>query len=137
MQFRVQANKIQFIRSVYNPGTKRCDQKLVGTMSRYAGEPTDDQIKNLTDDEKNQLSAYLKAKTGEVLASKRRMAVNYLAEHIEHGHQAILAGEPIKDPLELWNQIDALQKALKKAGFKKPAKTAKPAADTPQADLLS
>ena len=137
MQFRVQAKKIQFIRSVYNPGTKRCDQKLVGTMGKYDAKPTDEQIKNLSDDERIQLAAYLKAKADAETASNRTWAVNTFADRMEHVAKLILAGEPVKDADGLWTQIDALQKALKKAGFKKPAKAAKVAADTPQADLLS
>lgn len=143
MQFREQAKKIQFIRSIYNPVTKRCDQKMVGSMSRYTGEiPSADQLAMLTDMERLDLSNYLAAKKAKSEKTMHWSAVYHAHERLSVITDAILADEPVKDEqaAAIWAGIAALSKALKKAGHPKPARTAKEVAeddkDSKQMDLM-
>ena len=127
MQFRVQARKLQFIRSVYNKETKRCDQKLVGSMSAYSDKiQTDDQIAMLTDNERQELAAYLKNKADRNLYASRSYSVELIGENLNLASDGILAGEPLSEQhvMAIWDGLAQLSKALKTAGYPKPAKSA-------------
>lgn len=143
MQFRVQAKKLQFIRSVYNKETKRCDQKLVGSMSAYADKiPSDDQIQMLSDSEREELSVYLKNKADKNLSDTRLRSVEMIGYYINRATDAIAAGEKITDKqaTEIWESLAKFSKALKKAGHPKPARVIAPIHPTNpvpgQGDLL-
>jgi len=125
MQFRVQARKLQFIRSVYNKETKRCDQKLVGSMSADSNQmPSDDQIEMLTDSEREALAVYLKNKAQKALAAIQSIGAEYIGENLILATNGILAGEPLSEQQvsAIWDGLAKLTKALKKAGYPKPAK---------------
>lgn len=129
MQFRVQAKKLQFIRSVYNPQTKRCDQKLVGSISSYTDKmPSDDSIKMLSDDERNQLSDYLTKKADTNKSDYQRRIVQSISYSINSATDAILADEPLTIDLanKIWESVARLTKALKKTGHPKPTKPLTP-----------
>lgn len=126
MQFRVQARKLQFIRSVYNKETKRCDQKLVGSMSAYSFKnPSDEQIEMLTDKERQELAAYLKNKAERDLCVSRSYSVELIGENLNLASDGILAGEPLSEQqvMTIWDGLAQLSKALKKAGYPKPVKS--------------
>lgn len=126
MQFRVQARKLQFIRSVYNKETKRCDQKLVGSMSAYSFKnPTAEQIEMLTDKERQELAVYLKKQAERDLYASRSYSVELIGENLNLASDGVLAGEPLseKQVSAIWEGLTKLTKALKAAGYPKPAKT--------------
>lgn len=126
MQFRVQARKLQFIRSVYNKETKRCDQKLVGSMSAYSFKnPSDEQIEMLTDKERQELAAYLKNKAERDLYVSRSYSVELIGENLNLASDGILAGEPLSEQQAnaIWGGLTKLSKALKTTGYPKPAKS--------------
>ena len=122
MQFRVQAKKLQFIRSVYNSTTKRCDQKLVGSISRYTNEmPSDDQIEMLTDKERHELSVYLANKKAETQKTMHWSAVYNADKTLSAIADGILSGEAVSDvqAAAIWRGVAAISKALKKSGHPK------------------
>jgi hypothetical protein len=126
MQFRVQARKLQFIRSVYNKETKRCDQKLVGSMSSESDKiPPDDQIEMLSDKERQELAAYLKTKAEKILAAIQSISAEHIGENLIFATNGILAGEPLskQQVRATWDGLAKLTKALKTAGYPKPEKT--------------
>lgn len=126
MQFRVQARKLQFIRSVYNKETKRCDQKLVGSMSAESDKmPTDNQLEMLTDKERQELAAYLKNKAEKTLAAVASISAEHIGENLILATHGILAGEPLseKQVKAIWGGLAQLTKALKAAGYPKPVKS--------------
>lgn len=126
MQFRVQARKLQFIRSVYNKETKRCDQKLVGSMSAGSDKmPPDDQLEMLTDKERQELAAYLKNKAEKNLAAVASISAEHIGENLIFATHGILAGEPLSEQQvrAIWDGLAQLTKALKTAGYPKPAKS--------------
>ena len=125
MQFRVQARKLQFIRSVYNKETKRCDQKLVGSMRAHSNQmPPDDQIEMLTDSERQALAVYLRNKAGKALAAIRSFGAEYIGENLILATDGILAGEPLseKQVIAIWDGLAKLTTAMKQTGHPKPAK---------------
>lgn len=125
MQFRVQARKLQFIRSVYNKQTKRCDQKLVGSMSADSHQmPSDDQIEMLTDSERQALAVYLENKAAKSLAAIESISAEYIGENLILATNGILAGEPLSEQQvsAIWDGLAKLTKALKQTGHPKPAK---------------
>lgn len=144
MQFRVQAKKLQFIRSIYNKETKRCDQKLVGSMSAYSDKmPSAEQIEMLTDSEREELSVYLKNKADKNLSDDRAHVVASIGYFLNRTSDAILAGEKIADQqaIQIWEGLAKVSKAMKKAGHPKPVKSVDPIhptnPGTSQGDLLT
>lgn len=126
MQFRVQARKLQFIRSVYNKETKRCDQKLVGSMSAGSDKmPPDDQLEMLTDKERQELAAYLKNKAEKTLAAVASISAEHIGENLIFATHGILAGEPLSEQQvrAIWDGLAHLSKALKTAGYPKPLRS--------------
>ena len=140
MQFRVQANKLQFIRSVYSSEKKRCDQKLVGSMPANKDEfPSDDDVKNLSAYEKKELSDYLQARAAKKLADNRINKIHVAGYSLSGLADAIAITD--SQAMEIWEGLAKVSKALKKAGYPKPGKSnAAPAAQvvpTGQGDLLA
>lgn len=147
MQFRTQAKKLQCIRSIYNKETKRCDQKLICSFP-FAGYgiiamPSANQIENLSDDEKVELSDYLAkwnksyADSDLALTIKHSSSISVLAAALgKEGAGKILSVELAN---KYYSQMDALAKALKKLGHARPAKQAKPKtqAHDDQPDMIS
>lgn len=122
MQFREQAKKLQFIRSVYNQATKRCDQKMVGSISSYAKEmPPDGQLEMLTAKEKIELSAYLAKKKADYEKLMTWSALQNSDKTLSDLADAILSAETVttEKAAEIWRGVTAVSKALKKAGHPK------------------
>jgi hypothetical protein len=147
MQFRNQANRLQCIRSVYNKETKRCDQKLICSIpfigSGTFNMPSADQIENLSADEVSELSVYLaklnKDRDDLSLEStiKYSSSISVLAKALgKEGADKILSDELAN---KYYSQMDELAKALKKLGYARPAKQAKPKAQAheDQPDMIS
>lgn len=129
MQFRVQGRKLQFIRSVYNKETKRCDQNLIGSMSASGDElPPISQLEKLSDIEVKELADYLAKRAALLLAATRAIKVQSSGYSLSSLAAVINTGEPITEQqaTEIWDGLAAVTKAMKKAGHKKPGKTAPP-----------
>jgi hypothetical protein len=143
MQFRVQANKLQFIRSVYNSEKRRCDQKLVGSMPAHQDEfPSDDTVKNLSADERKELADYLQARAAKKLSDNRITKIQIAGYSLSGLADAIQSVDAITESQakEIWEGLAKVSKALKKAGHTKPAKPTAPAvqaAPSGQGDLLA
>lgn len=120
MQFREQANKIQVLRSVYDPASKRCRQMLAFSFSRY-GDPTAEQLEKLTDAEQQEFAAFMANRQRE---KDSQMQAFYAAHGTQHLTQLISAVPLMTDEQagQIWEKLAALQKALRKAGHKRPEK---------------
>jgi len=116
MQFRMRSGKEEYLRSAYDPARKRSVQKLV-------------QQRDLTEDEWEQLRAWrrktnaaLLARAWDAQAAAAPESINDIAEALENGHTKL-------NEVALFEALDRLQKAMRKAGIKRPAKPLKPADD--------
>lgn len=122
MQFRIQGKQLQMIRSVYDTAKKRCIQSVIHTVPRYTDKITsDEQIKNLTDNEKEELSAYLTKTADEKLAFERRIKIAGVGVNFKSLTDAILSVKLTEEQsASIWSGLSDVQKALKKSGYQKP-----------------
>jgi hypothetical protein len=141
MQIREQGRQVQLIRSPYDSTKKRCVQKVVHTFKRQYIYLSDDvtkylsaeQVEDLSDDEKKTLSDWLKAKADKGSADDRRVSIAYADRQIVKAADAISSdGVSAEQAAKIWEAIEKLSKALKKAGHprsstKSPAAPAAPA----------
>ena len=71
MHFREKGNRIQFIRTTYDPKTRRSKYNLVGAMPRLAREVKPEVLQGLTEDEKKELYAFIENQKDDVLLEGR------------------------------------------------------------------
>lgn len=148
MQIREQGKKVQLIRSPYDSEKKRCIQKLAHSFPRkwaYLSANLDeylsaDQILDLSDDEKKELTAWLSERSDKNLAETRKYSIDsaprstsQLADNISSEVVELTENEAIR----VWDALDKLAKAMRKAGYKKPAKPAKPAVQVQSSEQSS
>lgn len=122
MQFRMRGGKEECLRSSYDPAKKRSVQKLV-------------QLGDLAPDELEQLEEWRRKTNTELLTkawaaqvASAPLAINDIAEAMENGHTRM-------NETALFEALNRLRKAMRKAGIKRPVKPAKQQ-DTQTASLL-
>jgi hypothetical protein len=59
MHFREKGNRVQFIRTTYDPETKRSKYNVVGAMPRLAREVRPEVLSRLTEDEKREVQTFI------------------------------------------------------------------------------
>lgn len=143
MQFRVQGKRIQCIRATYDSAAKRSRQAVVASFNRWADRIPADETAALTYAERAELAAWWSAHRAAQDARFRQVNLTQLglrlAELVEDVENAADGELSAVTAETAWEQLARLQKALKRAGFPRPAKPAKPAKSTPaagQGDLL-
>lgn len=122
MQIREQGKQVQLLRNPYDKDAKRSVQKVVGHFDRYdATQPTTEQVEsfNLTDAEKAQLEAWLEKRRLEKEATLINVTARYAAQNIDRVTAAVDLIQP-DQALLVWEAMDRLRKALRKAGHKRP-----------------
>lgn len=147
MQIREQGQQVQLIRSPYDSTKKRCVQKVVHTFKRQYSYLSDDlnnylsadQVLDLSDDEKKTLSDWLKARTDKKAADDRASSIRYADIRNNLTADAISSdGVSAEQAAAIWESIEKLSKALKKAGHPKSSLKAPGAPNVPAGpDLLS
>lgn len=147
MQIREQGRQVQLIRSPYDSIKKRCVQKVVHTFEKQSFYQPDGmnkylsakQLSDLSDDEKKTLSDWLKAKADKKAADNRASSIRESDANLIALADAILAdGVSAEQAAVIWESIEKLSKALKKAGHPKSSLKASGAPQTqPGPDLLS
>nr|WP_172688006.1 hypothetical protein [Klebsiella pneumoniae]ALU64984.1 hypothetical protein [Klebsiella pneumoniae] len=106
----------------------------MGSIDVYSYEPSGGLIENLTDEEKTELQSYIET---ERQAAEKRSRVYYAksaASRIVEVADTIKAGdfEPSEAwAADTWAAIEALTKAMRKAGYPKLRKAPQKAADAP------
>jgi hypothetical protein len=150
MQIREQGQQVQLIRSPYDKTKKRCVQKVVHHFPRqYSYLSADvnqylsaEQLADLSDDEKEYLSDWLKARADKALADGRRYKISGADKNLSDLADAILSdGVTPEQSAKIAEALAKVSKALKKkareAARSKPAAPAEPpAADPRQPGLL-
>lgn len=150
MQIREQGQQVQLIRSPYDKTKKRCVQKVAHHFPKqYAYLSADinqylsaEQVSDLSDDEKQTLSDWLKERADKALADGRRYKISGADRTLSDLADAILSdGVTPEQAAKITEGLAKVSKALKKkareAARSKPAAPAvPPATDSRQAGLL-
>lgn len=125
MQIREQGKKVQLIRSPYDREKKRCVQVVAHTFERrYSYSSADlsiylsaEQLADLSDSERAQLSDWIKAKADKQTADGRKNAIMFADVSIIRAADAILSdGVDEAQAAKIWGAVERLGRALKKAG---------------------
>lgn len=144
MQFRIQGQRVQCIRSTYDTGTKRCKQQLIVSFPKWSAKIPTDELTDLTDDEHQELSTWWAARKDSQASDMRALTVRHATSQLASLSDAISSDEAagvITEELasKIWLEISKLGKALRSSGYPRtPKKIAKKATNTDgQGDLLS
>lgn len=126
MQFKRQGRRIQVIAyRGYDKEKRRAIVKMMGSIDVYSYEPSDGLIENLTDEEKTELQSYIKTERQASEKLSRQHSAKSAASRISEVADTIKAGdfEPSEAwAADTWAAIEALTKAMRKAGYPKPRK---------------
>jgi hypothetical protein len=135
MQIREQGRLIQCIRSTYDKDKGRSFQKVVATLKRWHSEVPTEGMDGLTDEEKQELAAWLAERQVKSQATDRAYAVSGASGSLDRIVQALAAGvEPSSaQAVAIWKGLTDLGKALRKAGHPKPKPAPKPIPVAPAA----
>ena len=143
MQIRTQAKKIQLIRTHYKTEKKRTEGKVFKTFdicSTYAGVPSD-VAELLNEDEVTQLKDWFEARelrnknsSAEFHISNGAWSIGFIRQAIDN--EAGRASITEEKANAIYEAMDELKKALKKAGFDKPVKVKEQVKDPRQADIM-
>lgn len=130
MQIRIQANRIQCIRSEYDPEIKRSRQKVVGSFSRWLSAAPADLMELLDDAEKAELAEFMEAHAVKVEAADTDSKLRRVYFALRDAAAAIAGddeNQTAEHAADIWAGIAKVEAALRDKGFKKPR--AKKAAD--------
>ena len=135
MQFKRQGRRVQVLAyRGYDKEKRRAIVKMMGSIDVYSYEPSDGLIENLTDEEKTELQSYIETERQSAEKRSRQYSAKSAASRIKEVADTIKAGdfEPSEAwAADTWAAIEALTKAMRKAGYPKPRKTPQKAADAP------
>jgi len=121
MQFREQGQKVQCIRSTYDPSIKRSRQRVVASFSRWAEKLPAHGLDALTPDERQELEEWFSARQAQQ-AQRRNLDRISVAERDLNALAEAIRSVDLTDEraASIWQGLDAVAKALRKAGHKKP-----------------
>ena len=135
MQFKRQGRRVQVLAyRGYDKEKRRAIVKMVGSIDISLFEPSDGLIENLTDEEKTELQSYIETERQSAKKQNRQYFARSAASRIAEIADTIKAGdfEPSDTwAVDTWAAIEALTKAIRKAGHPKPRKAPQKAADAP------
>ncbi len=144
MQFRIQGQRVQCIRSIYDADIKRCKQKLIASFPKWSAKIPSDELEGLTDEEHQELSVWWASRKDSQASDMRASTVRYASSQLANLSAAISSDEAAGIMTEelaakIWVEIGSLGKALRNSGYpRKPKKVAKKAGNIDgQGDLLS
>lgn len=135
MQFKRQGRRVQVLAyRGYDKERRRAIVKMMGSYDAYSYEPSDGLIYSLTDEEKKELQSHIKTERQEAEKRNRQYSAKFAASQIKEVADTIQGGdfEPSEAwAADTWAAIEALAKAMRKAGYPKPRKTPQKAAEAP------
>ena len=135
MQFKRQGRRVQVLAyRGYDKEKRRAIVKMMGSIDVYSFEPSDGLIENLTDEEKTELQSYIETERQAAEKRTRQYFANSAASRIKEVADTIQGGdfEPSEAwAADTWAAIEALTKAMRKAGYPKLRKAPQKAADAP------
>lgn len=118
MQIRKQGNKIQLLRSVYNPALKKCKQVLLGSIKAYGDlQLGDDLLAELHEDEIKQFNDWVATEKETSIKLHNLYAIRHAEESIARISEAVIGTDKVDlvkiDSLKA--SIKGLQKVVRKA----------------------
>ena len=135
MQFKRQGRRVQVLAyRGYDKEKRRAIVKMMGSIDVYSYEPSDGLIDSLTDEEKKELQSHIETERQEAEKRSRQYSAKSAASRIVEVADTIKAGdfEPSEAwAADTWAAIEALTKAMRKAGYPKLRKAPQKAADAP------
>jgi hypothetical protein len=144
MQIRERGNRWQLLESFYDKEKKRSGQKQIASQETYHREIRPEVKEKLTDEQAVEFKAFLDEEDAkrEVRFNTSKMSVIGLnmrraAELLNLGHR--FEDEDVSSDVDqVFNDLEELKKALRKAGYKRPQKPVKQleSKDDRQADLI-
>ncbi|GHU34519.1 hypothetical protein AGMMS50256_28250 [Betaproteobacteria bacterium] len=123
MQFREQGKKIQCIRSIYDPISKRSHQKVITAFPRYSDSfPSTDLLADLSDEEKKLLDRWWADRQARNAADIQHRRTQYAGVTLSDLAEAIKACPEMteEEAATAWSGLVAVAKALRKSGHPKP-----------------
>ena len=135
MQFKRQGRRVQVLAyRGYDKEKRRAIVKMMGSIDVYSYEPSGGLIENLTDEEKTELQSYIETERQAAEKRSRVYSAKSAASRIKEVADTIQGGdfEPSEAwAADTWAAIEALTKAMRKAGYPKLRKAPQKAADAP------
>lgn len=156
MQFRKVGGKIQVVEYAgYDKEKKRSVVKMVGTLDRYSLRITDELKSKLTAEQEKEIQQYIETETQRKQRETDSAYINICDSQIRKMADCITVAHTDSDNKEesdrraservivkqkaeaIWEALEQIQKALKKAGHPRPKKETKaPAKDPRQKSLV-
>lgn len=119
MQIRMQGRRVQLIRTKYNPATKK--NEALKTLSFLQGTYPDEQFQSeLTEAERQQLKDWLAAEDTRRQQAHSSLYASLGAGYLRDITEAVPSMTP-KQGAAVWEALEGLRVALRKAGHRKPA----------------
>ena len=135
MQFKRQGRRVQVLAyRGYDKEKRRAIVKMMGSIDAYSYEPSDGLIENLTGEEKTELQSYIETERQAAEKRSRLYSAKSAASRIKEVADTIKAGdfEPSEAwAADTWAAIEALTKAMRKAGYPQRRIAPQKAADAP------
>lgn len=125
MQIREHGQKVVIIKTEYDPAIKRTRGRTVASQDIYMSTVSDDVRRRLSEEEVDQLERWLSIRS-------KKMNVDMLASYLSTAAHSIgrvaeaLYVDSLRDGLspaaaaEIYDAIDGLTKAMRKAGHRRP-----------------
>ncbi|MFH1493968.1 MAG: hypothetical protein ABIG70_04140 [Pseudomonadota bacterium] len=121
MQIRIQGQKVQLIRSTYDPTLKRCTARVVVSFNKWTdGRLSAEQMALLSDDEKSTLDNWLSDQRIKREQSGRGLAILLADSRLSELADAIRVGKATElQAAAIWSGMENVAKALRAGGHKR------------------
>lgn len=140
MQIRESGKKVICIKTEYVPEKKRTYGRTVASQEKYLSTVSDEVRQQLSSDEVDELQKWLDDREEKNRVDGLKGSLSVVRACLPEAAEALETevGDLTEDQArKLWEGMERLQKALKKAGHPRPRKqTKKPTADSRQSKLL-
>ena len=132
MQFKPVGNRIQLVAyRGYDQEKRRAIVKVLGSMDAYTLELPKDLLDILSEDEKAEVESFIADTKAKNKKQSDTFSVQYIASNLDRVADLVLDG--VEDyglseqwGGEVWSALEKMQKALKKKGYTRPKREAKP-----------
>ena len=127
MQIREKGKKVLCIRTEYKTELKRTIGVTVASQDKYLSTVSEEVCRLLTEQEVDQLKKWLSERTENQSVDSYKSSLSTIGYSVRSATKALTVDEAIsglstEKANELWDSLAELQKALKKAGFKRPVR---------------
>lgn len=143
MQIREKGKKVLCIRTEYKTELKRTIGVTVASQDKFLSTVSEEVRRLLTEQEVDQLEKWLSSRTENQSVDNYKLSLSTIEYSVRRAAKALsvddaVSGLSTEEADKLWDSLGELQKALRKAGFKKPVRQTEKASagDTKTGQLL-